>query len=362
MPSAFMSSIVAATPSFGGFGTIEFDTPNRRLNQTINSPWFGGYWLNTSAILLADSGHNIINGRCAEINGSVFADPFVWLAVAKYEGTVTLGPQYDSRTCSWWNFSVPAANISLALCMEKNDTIPVLWTIEVSEMVELVYFNRDFVATTPPAADFVLPKGCFQKEPLCDGGAVVELDAFVFHPKNQFDLINEDVADLLGDTVFICVDANNTALDHYAWVSRYTLQVWSGWGEYALCNRPSPNQTGVCVGKETFSVGREAAYGIMPECGQCTNNSQVGNWYSLPTAGLCSSDTQPLGPDPTKGQCSWRVVKKIKTIDGVCLLKTNGMLNACSKNFDYPFAESRAILLQSFESDDPSQGGCPPIA
>lgn len=35
----------------------------------------------------------------------------------------------------------------------------------------------------------------------------------------------QDVADLLGDTVFICADSNHTSLDHYEWVSRYTLQV-----------------------------------------------------------------------------------------------------------------------------------------
>jgi len=363
MPPAFMSSVVAATPAFGGIGRIEVDGHNKRMNQTINSAWFSGYWLNTTSILLADSGYNIINGRCAELNGSVFSDPFGWLALSKFCGTVTLPPQFHSRTCNWWNFSLPSANISIALCMEQNDTIPVLTTLAVGGVGEWVYFEQDFVGTPPPAADFIVPQSCFEKEPLCAGGGVVDLDAFIFHPQNQFDLINEDVADLLGDTVFfICVDANNTAFDHYAWVSRYTLQVWSGWGEYALCNRPSPNHTGICVGKEIFSVGREAAYGIGEKCGQCTDNSNTGNWYSLPTAGLCSSPSQVLGPDPTKGQCSWRVLKRLKTIDGVCVLKTNGMYDSCVKNFDYPFTRSRAILLQSFESDDPSQGGCPPIA
>jgi hypothetical protein len=358
----FVSSISVNTPSFQGAGRFEFDLPNQRLNQTINSPWFGGYSLNTSAILLNTSAHNFINGRCAEINGTVFGDPFGWLVLAKFSGTVTLGPEYHSRTCNFWNFSVPTENVSLALCLESNDTIPVLWTIEEQGLLEFLYFYQDFSPIQPPAEDFILPKNCFEKAPLCAGGAVVEVDSFVFHPQNQFDLINEDVADLLGDTVFICVDFNNTGFDHYAWVSRYTLQMWSGWGEYALCNRPSPNETGVCVGKETFSVGREAAYGIKDQCGQCTNNDDVGNWYSLPTAGLCNSDSQPLGPDASKGQCSWRVLKRLKTIDGVCLLKTNGMASSCSQEFDYPFAQSRAILLQSFESDDPSQGGCPPIA
>jgi len=316
--------------------------------------------LNTSAVILADSTNTFSNGRCASDNTSAFTDPFAWLAVATFGGTVTLAPQFHSRTCNWWNFSV--ANVTLAMCMQKNDTVPVLYAVDQAGLLEWIYFGEDFAATQPPAEDFDLPRTCFEKAPLCDGGAVVELDAFVFHPQNQFDLINEDVADILGDTVFICVDANNTQLDHYAWISRYTLQVWSGWGEYAQCNRPQPNETGICIGKEVFSVGVEAPYGIKDKCGQCTKNDDVGNWYSLPTAGLCSSATQQLGPDPTRGHCSWRVLKRLKTIDGLCLLKTNGMLTACQNEFNYPFAHPSAILLQSFESDDPSQGGCPPIA
>ena len=104
--------------------------------------------------------------------------------------------------------------------------------------------------------------------------------------ENQFDIYNEDVADLAGDTEFICADAvsghasqgsllgaawcldfvfvlcrdfsvvplasllvlsHKYALsswlmmffcqDGYQWVSRYNLQVWSGWGDYAECNR-----------------------------------------------------------------------------------------------------------------------------
>jgi len=228
----------------------------------------------------------------------------------------------------------------------------------------LFILRKIFFPGVPAASLFVPPANCLVPDPLCDGGESVLLDAFIFHPAHKFDLFNENVADLLGDTVFICADSisNHSSVDQFEWVSRYTLQVWSGWGQYAECNRPNPNATGTCIGTETFSVGRESAYGVKEKCGQCTNNSDTGSWYSLPTLGQCNSTTQPLGPNATLGHCSWRMLEKKKTIDGKCLLTTNNMLGVCIKERNYPFAQSSAILLQSFESSDPSKGGCAAIA
>lgn len=361
MPPQFITSITLYAGEISGNGGFVMDVPNKRYIQEIDTPWLG-YMLNNTELVLPTKDFNFINGRCVQVNGSFFHDPFSWVRYTKFAGAATLGPEFHSRTCNWWNLSEPALNVSVALCMEKNDTIPVLAAANTGGSTELIYFQQDFRVVVPPASDFDIPTGCVEKAPQCPGGAVVELDAFIFHPQYEFDLYNEDVADLLGDTVFICADANNSQFDHYAWVSRYTLQVWSGWGEYALCNRPGVNKTGNCLGKETYAVGREASYGITPENGRCANNSAVGTWYSLPTAGMCNSTSQQIGPDPTKGHCSWRTLKRIKTIDGDCLLKTNGMFDACNQHYAYPFARPLAILQQSFASDDPSQGGCPPIA
>ncbi len=173
------------------------------------------------------------------------------------------------------------------------------------------------------------------------------------------------MADLLGDTAFICADAlsGHAALDGYAWVSRYTLQVWSGWGDYAECNRPSPHEEGECISFETYAVGREASFALKSHGGQCSDNADVGSWLSLPKAGMCANVSQPLGPRDDAGvHCSWRVVEKLKTINGTCLLDDRGMSAACNAEKDFPFPSTTPIMAKAFQFTDPAQGGCPDIS
>jgi len=363
IPPAFTSSIQMQPFISWSPGVMYYDLTNHRYNMTVLEPSVvGNFTTRMKELALKDSYFLNLNDRCQPIPNATFGDLFGWTVVAKYMGSQTLEPRFQNRTCDLWQYVTPAVNLSL--CVQGN--VPVMLQITQRDEVEsfALYFEKDFFAGTPAASLFVPPADCLVPDPLCEGGAAVELDAFIFHPANMFDLNNENVADLLGDTVFICADSisNHSQVDEFQWVSRYTLQVWSGWGQYAECNRPTPNETGVCLGTETFSVGREASYGTKEKCGQCTNNTDTGSWFSLPTAGMCNSTTQPLGPNRTLGDCSWRVLEKKKTIDGKCLLKTNNMLEVCIKEGDFPFTQSSAILLQSFESSDPSKGGCPSIA
>jgi len=341
-----------------------YDLKNRRSNiSVVEPPTLGNFSTRFGELALNNSFFVNINDRCQPLDNGTFGDYFSWVAVAKYMGQKTLGPRFQNRTCDVWQY-ISGSLINLTLCAQGN--LPVTLTIIQHDSTQsfAIYFEKDFFPGTPAASLFVPPESCLIPDPLCDGGAVSELDAFIFHPANMFDLYNENVADLLGDTVFICADSisNHSQVDQFQWVSRYTLQVWSGWGQYAECNRPTPNETGTCIGTEKFSVGRESAFGVKEKCGQCTDNSDVGSWYALPTAGMCNSTTQTLGPNVTLGHCSWRMLNKTKTIDGKCLLKTNDMLGVCIKEGNYPFTQSSALLLQAFESSDPSKGGCPSIA
>jgi len=93
---------------------------------------------------------------------------------------------------------------------------------------------------------------------------------------------------------------------------------------------------------------------------KCADSAQTIHYGATGTR--CRLVTQQIGPDASKGQCSWRIIKRVKTIDGLCLLKTHGMMNMCLQEADYPFAKTSAILLDSFDYDDPAQGGCPAIA
>lgn len=49
---------------------------------------------------------------------------------------------------------------------------------------------------------------------------------------------NQDVADMLGDVLFVCADAisNNTQMDNYSYVSHYSVQMLTSWGVYQECN------------------------------------------------------------------------------------------------------------------------------
>jgi hypothetical protein len=342
-----------------------YDVVNERLNiSVVEPPTLGNFSTRFRELALNTSFFININDRCQPVPNATFGDYFGWAAhVGKYMGSRNLGPRFQNRTCDMWTY-LTTTQVNLSLCAQGD--IPLMLTIIQHDVTQSfsIYFEKDFFVGTPPASLFVPPANCLVPDPLCEGGEVIELDSFIFHPANMFDLYNENVADLLGDTVFICADSisNHSQVDQFQWVSRYTLQVWSAWGQYAECNRPTPNETGICIGSELFSVGRESAFGAKEKCGQCTNNSDSGSWYSLPTAGMCNSSTQPLGPNATLGDCSWRILTKQKTIDGKCLLKTNNMLDVCVKEGNYPFTQSSAILLQSFESSDPSKGGCPAIA
>jgi len=341
-----------------------YDLPGKRYNITINERLvIGNFTVVMRQLALANAMYLIINDRCQSLDDGEFGDLFNWVNAAKYKGSMKLAPMFDNRTVDVWELIV--SDFNLSLCTQQNT--PVLLNITSfhdSSHALVIYFSSQFQPGTPSPSLFVPPSNCFGPQPLCPGGQILELDAYIFHPAHMFDLNNENVADLFGDVVFICYDAleNHTDIDQFEWVTRWKIQMWSAWGQYAECNRPKPNQTGVCIGAEKFSVGREAPFGIKEMCGQCTVNDDTGTWFSLPTGGECNSTTQPLGPDPSRGQCTWRILERTKTIDGKCLLLTNHLLDTCVKEAFYPFTQSRQVLVNAFASSDLSKGGCPPIA
>lgn len=86
----FTSSVTVGSPTMGGDGFFEYDSPNQRMNQSINIRWFGGNYLNITSLLLSDGGATITNGegknseergtnalgRCDQVNTSHFGDIF----------------------------------------------------------------------------------------------------------------------------------------------------------------------------------------------------------------------------------------------------------------------------------------------
>lgn len=77
--------------------------------------------------------------------------------------------------------------------------------------------------------------------------------------------------------------------------------------------------------------------------GQCSYNTTLGAWYSLPKSARCPPNS-PLGPG-----CSWRLQKRVKTVEMSCLLE-NGLFDMCARDMTFPFPRSAALLQKAFSS------------
>lgn len=82
----------------------------------------------------------------------------------------------------------------------------------------------------PPESAFALSQYCGIPSPGCPGGAATPLVAVVFHPAGNTNIAGQDVGDVLGDTMFLCLAGPNASSGgaKYAQVSMWNLQVWSG--------------------------------------------------------------------------------------------------------------------------------------
>eukprot|EP00045_Choanoeca_perplexa_P012787 m.141676 g.141676 ORF g.141676 m.141676 type:complete len:382 (+) comp16135_c0_seq1:1088-2233(+) len=294
------------------------------------------------------------NDVCRPVEGT-FYDIFGWLVGASFVGNETI----NDRRCQLWKLDTSHTNFSV--CIDAASR-PVRYRIDLDHYPndQIYDFGLDFAAASVVDKSLFVPaQDCLHAAPTCHDrtdNATEALLAYIFHPENTTgDIGNQDVADELGDTVFICSDVldNHTDFDSYALVSLYNLTVVTNWAQYQQCNE----YPGVCLGYGGPGVGREASYGVYPNAGQCSNNTEVGNWYSLPKQGHCQQgDTMGLAYN-----CTWIIEERIKTIDATCLLKQHGMEASCRAERMVPFTATRAILRKAFESDDVTQGGCPNV-
>jgi hypothetical protein len=205
--------------------------------------------------------------------------------------------------------------------------------------------------------------------------------------------------------------------------TKYNVEVKQGFTTYASCN---PNLSVVpwgskwsctTLGKPTTSI-LPGKTGMAHNCGkfsdhdspfylnwtcqistllQFNGNETTGDeeiWYSTPGAGNCDSKDVPAE------NCSWRIVETVKVVNASCVhgnlkatvtAKNPDCFSACPAVEDIPMEESDCYLqcfmnvvlpnktvgskgmtsdevmqpwLAGFESEDPSQMGCPalPIA
>ena len=115
------------------------------------------------------------------------------------------------------------------------------------------------------------------------------------------------------------------------------------------------------IGAENHYVGREASMMMgFPHHGQCSpsNLTLVGTWWSLSSGGQCTGNAVPSGsPDG----CTWRIVERVKTIDGTCLFKDLAYKQQCMADHLPPWTSATATFSKAFSANN-SGGGCDPIA
>lgn len=321
-----------------------------------------GCWLN-STVYATDTQYLEVMGskyKMAQSAGGYY-NFFNWLPLALDGGVVT----WHGEEVRKWSIHVPNVLMELLVRedgtpvnMIQNMTVPyyghIYQTLDFVDFVAGESLEQHWAIFDP--ADFQAPLLCNAPDP----PVTVKVSMYIFHPKNKFNISQQDLGDLVGDTVFVCGDMilNQTISgDHdYEWLTQWDIELFSRWGQYLNTNGYDPPTS---IGENNFWVGRETAdyQGGAPvqerQCGP--SNPRTGMWYSLPEGGRCT-DTAPDG-----SVCTWRATR-VKTIDSSCLMGSQGFQAACIKDGRAPFTTAQSIFTGAFASEDQSAGGCPSIS
>lgn len=147
----------------------------------------------------------------------------------------------------------------------------------------------------------------------------------------------------------------------YSLFSAFEVSWIEKFGQYANCPPDPTSPTGArCTGGDDFHVGRSSAFLLGERQGQCDGDAEeffkrVGIWYSMPVNGECKD-----GQSPGEGSCSWKVERRVKTIDMACLFDDFGLEEVC-QNTTAPFTDVTLALINALDSDSKAEGGCPPV-
>lgn len=320
----------------------------------------GKSFFNTTSVTTSTGSFDVMNGLCYPMDyggtPSTYTNMWQWVPLSRRRADAVV----DGTECAVWALSL--AGVDLLVAVGKDSETPVEYNISNTKANYSYSFR--FVSFAEGADPDVLrgfDEAACASPPTCAEpgatGAVTTADAYIFHPENNFNISNQDVGDALGDTFFVCEDLQtglNPGADHaYAWISRWNLTYTSTVGQYLNCNAYGAENH--CMGANDRLVGREAALGLgAPLAGQCDANEATGVWWSLPAAGRC-----PDGAPPSD-DCSWQATR-VKTINGSCLFDLHNFNATCAADARAPFKTAHAAFERAFASDDPADGGCPPL-
>jgi len=342
-------------------GEMYYDSINQRSKQALVTPFtlFSDHdVLHSETLAKNQSGLNI-NMTLGQGTDTVckamqepYSDMFQWTQYAQRNGTLVV----HGQTCDVWALAVKTSTLSTCL---RADGVPLLYNQTVPGTLQQmsIEFSNHTVGPAPESV-FAPSDACGHHYPTtpCAAKGKATLDVYRIHDAAEpRELHGRNVGDSLGDMAFVCTQG---AAESYgdSLVSYWQMDVDTAFGQYGYCLYIEGQNK--CYGGTGKQVGRESAMGIDggDKLGQCSNNSRVGSWLSIPTEGECK-DGQEVGQN-----CSWGNAKRIRTVNASCILHDRGLLDMCKKEIGHaPFLKSAEIFAKALASDDPTKGGCPDV-
>ena len=368
-------------PGIGrGNTTLSVDTPNKLFysflakripnapKEFLNTPY---EWLNISYFRTRNASYVILeNNKYSDPNDYTFYNPLGWVHSATFAGT-----RKDARgnVLHVWTASFKWGTYELLITPSGTPVVlKTKMTMSMSQMphgsYETTQYYHSFLPNVVSHIWEEFNEDSFRVPPVCQppGGKQpdpVKQTIYVYHPKNEFNITRQDVADVRGDTYFVCSRLSTYSSDSgmfsstgnnqtYEWISEWELEWIPRFGQYQNCNGYPPS----CLGKENFWVGHEAPLGMGLQGGQCQRNI-VGEWFSLPLGGKCAENWKQA---PDGKTCSWKQVRRVKTIDVECL-RNLGFEKMCKAESRSPYLHAEKIFKRAFALSDPLSGGCPRV-
>mmetsp|Transcript_32612 Transcript_32612/g.75782 ORF Transcript_32612/g.75782 Transcript_32612/m.75782 type:complete len:405 (-) Transcript_32612:135-1349(-) len=291
-------------------------------------------------------------------------DPFWWLPHSEFSGFSNIG----GERCSCFRFL--QQEVDGTMCFDRGGLPRFLGHNPKASLLSVAsgafgsFFIFSNVTAGTPADDAFAPSQACAAHfplPLCpqstnDHDGVVKLNVYrIQGPHEPLELANRNSGDALGDMLFTCGTGTSGGAGRL--IVRYVVMANSSWGQFNQCQYDGVRN--YCTGTFGREVGRGTPEGLGGKVrgGQCTDNLDVGSWYSFPKEGQCR-DGEPVGSHG----CTWSA-RLARVVDARCVLVHRGLLEACTQEQGHPaFRNATAIFVKALASEDPSRGGCPSVA
>lgn len=145
----------------------------------------------------------------------VYINMFAWLKGAQYVGKVEVA----GVECDAWERPL-GQNLSYYLAL-ANESVPILYNATDGDQSAFSYFFLSFEAGAAGADElFAVTTNvteCFDPPTCEEDASIVEMDAYIFHPEDSFDVADQNVGDVRVSPVFVCHGAHLTAACLLRW-------------------------------------------------------------------------------------------------------------------------------------------------